>query len=341
MNITDENRALWLELYKTAEIFRNMKPWEWLEEDDIFGVQDPTTGEKVYCCVIGGIGQVLGMAVYLGAEGYNSLIDLFDEEEDIFHMAGFHQKCLLISFTDRDNTTERDRQQLKALGISYRGKKQWVQFRDQMPGYLPWYITDEQALLLINVLKQSIGVAIRAEEDTTFINEKLEDSLLLLRKAKKSGDEWLWYDEYEEEPEYEEKPFIVPDKGAIEKISQHLPVMEGAILFNTFFLPGGIREKADERPVYGRIGQWITYPDGLILSFQVFDNVDFETKFLLWFLDSLENQLKFIPKQIVVPNQYNERLIAGLCEELGIELIFSPDEPIFEEIYDSIQGMMG
>ena len=47
----------WNALYKAAAEFREIEPWAWVTEDDIFDVQNPVTGEIGYCCVMGELGH--------------------------------------------------------------------------------------------------------------------------------------------------------------------------------------------------------------------------------------------------------------------------------------------
>ena len=39
----------WKELYTEAVEFKEIAPWNWMWDTDIFGVKDPVTGEIGYC----------------------------------------------------------------------------------------------------------------------------------------------------------------------------------------------------------------------------------------------------------------------------------------------------
>ena len=54
----------WRELYNAAIELKKLKPWEWMWDSEIFGVQNPETGEVGYCCVMGRGGEHYAMAVY-------------------------------------------------------------------------------------------------------------------------------------------------------------------------------------------------------------------------------------------------------------------------------------
>jgi len=54
------------ELYLKALIIRDGRFWEWMDERDIFGVENPETGEIAYCSFMGALGEVFALNAYLG-----------------------------------------------------------------------------------------------------------------------------------------------------------------------------------------------------------------------------------------------------------------------------------
>lgn len=66
----------WKQLYEAADEFKKAKCWEWMHDDEIFGVKDPETGEVGYCCIMGHLGEHFAIAAYLGSEGLDGLLQL-------------------------------------------------------------------------------------------------------------------------------------------------------------------------------------------------------------------------------------------------------------------------
>ena len=106
----------WKDLYEAAIEFKKIKPWNWMWDTDIFGVQNPITGETGYCCVMGGAGEHFALAVYLGSEGLNGYLKLQSKKNypSLEDMLNF-QKLLMASFEDREYLQKEDFQLIKDL----------------------------------------------------------------------------------------------------------------------------------------------------------------------------------------------------------------------------------
>ena len=55
-NLMDEDsptKQEWQELFAALREFKKTAPWRWMYNSDLFGVQNPESGEIGYCCVMG------------------------------------------------------------------------------------------------------------------------------------------------------------------------------------------------------------------------------------------------------------------------------------------------
>ena len=41
------------DLFAAASAFRDLGPWAWMTDDQVFGVKEPTKGEIAWCAVLG------------------------------------------------------------------------------------------------------------------------------------------------------------------------------------------------------------------------------------------------------------------------------------------------
>lgn len=52
----------WSDLYQASKEFKEVGSWNWMLDSDIFGVQNPSTGEIGYCCILGNPSEVFALA---------------------------------------------------------------------------------------------------------------------------------------------------------------------------------------------------------------------------------------------------------------------------------------
>ncbi len=104
-------------------------------DSDIFGVQNPETGEIGYCCIMGMLGEHYALALYLGTEGLEGYLKTRSGEfspDNVLHI----QKCLMVSFEDRKFLKKQDLTTIKELNLKFRGRNEWPLFRSYLPGML-------------------------------------------------------------------------------------------------------------------------------------------------------------------------------------------------------------
>lgn len=336
-----KNKQIWRDFYEAAGAFRDLKPWKWMYDGDIFGVEDPETGQINYCCIMGAAGEVFALGYYLGDEGLKSYLLLANQPDEltpIDRMAlGLSQFMLKVEFVDRDELDKPDLDQVKALGLKFRGKKQWVQARFMKPAHLPVPIDAEQARALTVGLRQAIDVARRYKDDQTILGDQ-ESGITLVRRQKNG----TWTDAYDPPKSFNIIPFpiVFPDPERIEKARRNYPQKEAAWLFMHEYMMTPVGMDSGEGFTFPKINLWVNYADGFINNFQIIQPGEEQQVIEESFFELLD-QVKFRPKQIGVNSAMAFRAIREFCEPLDIELIFVPEEPLFEEVMQSFRGFMG
>jgi len=184
-----------VDLFLAAEEFRQLAPWGWMGEEDVFGVRNPWTGEVGWCVVMGAAGLVRGLAVYRGEQGYLCYTLTMAERVEGWDVLAYLDG-LLLEFCDREELTDLDRRQIRASGLKPRGRGVWPQFRSYLPWRAPWYLTPEEARYMRLVLGQACVVAARLREGAAPPLRK--GSRLLVREPGRGEGGWVWADAWSE-----------------------------------------------------------------------------------------------------------------------------------------------
>ena len=310
----------WKALHEAARDFRDTKCWLWMWDTDLFAVEDPETGEIGYCCVIGRLGEVTGLAVYRGSEGLQSYLRMQSEElsgEDAD--PSLIPKCLLASFEDRELLQKQDLDVIKKLNLTFRGRGQWPLFRSYEPGYFPWYLTAEEVTYLTLMLRQAKEVSIRFRENGELLTPHAR-GLYFVRRAERRGGELQWKDTWMEPKPFERKesPAVPIDRLRLERIGATATIKEMSWETDFFYLPVPVRE-GKERPYYPYALVWVDHNTGFILRCHTTTPEECFKEYIGQFLDLIED-LKLIPSDILVRREPVVELFKPVAAELGIQL---------------------
>ena len=285
-------------------------------DSDVCGVQNPKTGEIGYCCVMGMLGEHYALAVYLGSEGLEGYLRMQAGEEFSPLESLYIQKCLSVSFEERTFLEKEDLTIIKELGLIFRGCNSWPLFRNYEPGYVPWFLTRDDAEFLTVALNQVTDVCLRLKEDAEVLFGPTEDHYLV-RVFNEREDTWI--DEWVI-PQPFKKPGIVVevDESRLKDIERTLVTRKRIWEIDFFYSPEGVREK-DERPHYPYIMLIVDHHTGLILDIHLAGPIEYVSEFSEHVLTFLE-KIKWVPKEIWVKREESFILLNPITSYLGITL---------------------
>lgn len=158
-------------LYGLALQYKKTKLWKTLMDSTLFAVR-LADGQIGYCCVMGELGEHIALALYIGAEGFDSYQRIADpnlrgEMQGEYEELGLIQNCLQCSFENKDMLSPEERkeaqQYAKKYGVSYRGRKSFPQFVKYQPFRYPWTVEQEDQEYLCQALSAAIEVAKKLE----------------------------------------------------------------------------------------------------------------------------------------------------------------------------------
>jgi len=196
------NKQDWLDLYDAADRFREAQPWDWFSESDMFAIQDPDSKEWGFCSILGGNGEHFALHVYLGAEGLYKLNQMVENAAKLKPMAGLRlQKCLAVSFEDREFMQPEELRQIKSLGLKYRGSRKWPSFHNFEPGYYPWFFEDEwQVRMMRYALEQALVVVQQYRDEPEVL---FSENQFLARIPNKKEKPITWTEKWIDAPPYD------------------------------------------------------------------------------------------------------------------------------------------
>ena len=171
----------WAALHEAMARIKEMKPWEWMNESEIFGVLDPESDLIGFVSIMGMLGEHTAISVYLGPEGLEGFLEMSEEDPEGVATLLFEVPQLQAAFMDRDDLTAQDRNLLKSLGLRYRGKGAWPWCRSFRPGYMPYYLELGEVRFLDHALRQVPEMAERLLESPDAFSSPDEPDAYLVR----------------------------------------------------------------------------------------------------------------------------------------------------------------
>ncbi len=329
---TDQSPSLqdWKDLYDAAIEFKNTAPWDWMHDSDLFGVKDPVSGETGYCCIMGAAGEHYALGLYLGSEGLDGLLRILSGEfSELKDEALYIQKCLMASFEDRKYLQKHDLQQIKALGLKFRGSNAWPMFRNYTPGLVPWYLTGEEAKFLTIALQQAIDVSQRFKKDIGLMSPP-SSGQFLVRVPDKHGESIVWKDEWlEPSPLKKEEPPVMPvDETTLSRLKKARLQSRGIWEMDFFHIPAPVWEKG-ERPYYPYMSMLVDHNTAIILNFEMEKRSGHKSKFPVKFADFIE-RVRVMPEELLVKRHDVYGLLEPLATKLGIEIKMVESLPALE-----------
>ncbi len=307
----------WHALYRAAVDFRQVQPWRWVNDTDLFGVKNPEDGEIGYCCIVGALGEFIGLVVYLGTEGLESYLRIQKSEspeEDVLSTG----KCLVASFEDRKSLQKQDHEVIKRLGLKFRGPKSWPLFRSYEPGYYPWYLNQPQVHFLTLVLRQAADVSLRIKIDGDLLTSTGK-ARYLVRVPEWSGPDLHWKDERLSpvplERAKDEVP--IPDEIRLQRIKKRGLRPAGIWEVDFFQFPMPIQEGG--RPFFPMFLLIVDHDSGFVFESHLESKDRHKPEFQSHMLKVIEENA-YLPQEIWVKREEVFQLFEGLVSRMGLKI---------------------
>jgi len=316
-------REEWHRLYEAAIQVKQLAPWEWMTENETFGVQNPETGALGFISVMGALGEHYAAALYLGGQALYRFWDLentgpLTEPQQLLEIPQ-----LQASFEDRELLDARDRATIKDLGLRFRGRQSWPQFRSFRPGYFPWYLEAEEARFLAVALEQLCDVAPRFKASPSLFSTP-DDEHHFVRVPCPKGEALVWEDKVLHVP-FEGRVFLdIPmDMTALNYLKMLL-ASKRQVEIDFFMLRARIQENRDERPVMPYALLCVDAQSGMVLDVQLLDpRPSLEAMWSMLPVQVVQQlaKLHLRPAAVRVRSELLQQMLTPVSDALGFKLI--------------------
>jgi len=331
---------IWSDLYKVSEDFRDLAPWEFMEGGDVFGVVNPEKQEAGYCCVMGQLGEVFGMAVYLGSEGLALLEELFAEEGPANPAdAVLRKNCLMVEYVGSGEVEKEDKAVLKKLGLKYKGRSAWPIFRSLRPGAAPWFLEEWEARFLTVILQQAIDVCARVRAKPDLLTPS-RDELYFVRVPESKDGKIEWNDRWVEPEPYKkpELPKLAFDEirfATAKKKAKHVDLVWEMELT---MVPMPVMDR--DRPYFLRFFMIVDRKSGYMFNAEPMDPFKCNELLLPKILDIIE-KTGVMPKTVLFRNGELRSLLNDPLERMGIEAKLVRELPVVDKAYEGMMQFFG
>ncbi len=170
MKNTPQTQNKWQALYELAVDAQEVAAWEWLYEDQIFGLRLPNNPYTWYVSVMGTSGEHLCYCFYrgeAGLEAFKSLKDkLMSEDEPqeallMYYQLQFMraQNCIQVSFEEMDLMSDEQLAHLERIGMQWDENELWTSITDWTPDLQSWPIEEDQIDVVHTLLQKTLEIA--------------------------------------------------------------------------------------------------------------------------------------------------------------------------------------
>lgn len=331
----------WRMLLAQAVEFQQLAPWQWMTNYAVLGLHEPDTGKIRFADVLGNAGEVFGLVIYRGPLGVRMLLEtLWTPEDPRRRDLLFNLDAIKLEFVEKQELRPEDRALYQQLKFKPPPKQPhpWPSFQSFSPGFLPWFLDQDEAEALLADLRKVIRFA-RLVRDCPGLYEGHTPREVpfvpvdphYLGPERKEDLAWHLL---QLPPEPPPKPFAANDsKLAHLSVKSRQPNF--ACELGSFYLNTSVWDAG--RPYYTKVALLVDAATGYVYGFHLSGAAESLEETAGHCLLKNLSKLKHLPEQIVFPNERLRQAMQPLAAKLGIDVEVAPDLPMLEEARTSME----
>jgi len=321
--------------------FSLLQPWKILADRDLILVEDPQSGDVCYCSVMGALGEVYSLHVYIGPESYRFYRRVSAGEPIMFGDFFASQRGLSAEFVRFSELTLPDRQLLHDVGHTARKRVRAPIFRAYRPGYYPWYVTQQEATLLIRCLQAVITVCRMLPNDKSayWAEEDVYPFLVPVGSDESRRDYEIKLVKALEPPPAPLQ--ITPLKPAQVQGIRKENFPPGGVFEVDHFFSSVMTGEKNERKACLRVGMVADAATGIVFPPVLAKPEDATADILVTAIVKAIQTARCLPREVHVTDKTFKVLLEPLAEELGFSVRVRRSMAALELAKDHLLSMMG
>ncbi|MFP4515022.1 MAG: DUF6930 domain-containing protein [Parcubacteria group bacterium] len=326
----------WKKLYNLSLEFLELKPWEWIYDNNVFAVMDPKTKEIGYCSIMGNNKEFYGMAVYPGAEGFASLNAIFNQEiPEEASLGAQRQKCLMMQFDKRDYVSSAEMEIIKKIGIRFENRNFWTIFKDFTPGLCPWQLKEKDLPFMITVVEQALKIVLEFKDKKEVFTKHAPYKILTsVPEEKNKKIEWKY--EYIEPEKYikKEETSVINEEDErqardLQKRYKKDKMIEWQLDY--FYSPNVAKDDDNSRPFFPYIFMVVNGLFANVLGTKlVKQDISKDSIFRNTLLELIE-EANYIPNKFLVRRVELAQILQDLAKILDVEIVLTDNLDFLDE----------
>lgn len=335
-------------IFASCDQIQRLAPWEYLSENQVFGLRLEKDGEVNWVNVIGENREVLAVNFYRGEKGLQGLLKLTlggiaagegvePNPVDLF----MNQFMFQTEFVPKADLDSWDRKALKKAGRSLpaRHGSMAARLMSFHPGYMPWRLDPDEADLLADLLDAALPILELLSDDPDFCPDLMLDQVPIWTLEEDGNLRAQW----ESSPGLEdlvmpviELPELSSDAAGKYRDLPQDDDLEWQMI--TSPAPGLVEEKG-KRPYFPYLTLMCESGSGAVVGMELCHRDSLSSHFTQTVIKAL-NVLNIRPGRIVVASPPYADALEAVLEEIGV-MVIDGECPACDEAFESLEKMMG
>jgi hypothetical protein len=333
----------WSDLLHASAHLADLEPWQWLNSDQVIVLDLPNCPERVYCCVLGQMGDEFGLVAYFGDEGLAMIHRVFAQSAASLDTPMTAQ-VFNLSLCRRGTLPEEDRALFSMYDMNLEKADHWPMLRVQTPGYLSWIPQGKEISLFAEIIEKISELALdyqdRAAQFPFYQDHEwfLRKYVLDAQGDEKSVDATI---EPASKPRKWQNAEPLTNAVDLQRIKKTTRQNKSWVELGGSFASFTVAKESDERPIFPWLQLAVNHTNGQVLLHDLAmpDQVNEQTVYVRTAQEFLLNMIQEMaqrPSGVLVTDDHLYHALFLLCKKLGIICSLSSDLPKWNQAWESL-----